>query len=92
MSSITITREAEDRLSAEEWRLGIGVKNDIIMLNFNRYAKLSRPTTRHKMRVDKLWDRYEQRSYHSSLIDEAVSKLQFSVTLPAGDIVGWDIK
>lgn len=100
MSSITVTRESEDRLSAEEWKFGIGVKNDVIMLNFNRYAKMSRPSTRHKFRADKLWDRYDQRSYHSNLtfrdvpsspdvIDEAMSNLEFSVTLPAGDIVGW---
>jgi len=98
--NIEVTRASEDRLSDEIWKFTTHVANDVVRLTFRYYAKRSRPSTRHKMRVDKQWDRHEQRTYWSTLtfrdvpspsdvIDEAMSKISFSVELPAGDVVGW---
>ena len=93
-----VTREAEDRLSDQLWRFHAysnGAGQDLV-IQLSKYAVRSRPSTRHKMKVDGLWDSHDQRSYHSTIkaadvplpddvIQEALRLIPVTIVLPTGE-------
>ena len=72
---VEIIREAEDKLSKKKWKIYVGSQQFftdlIILLDF--YQEESRPTRRHKYRLDRYWDRGHIK--HTGFLDQEVIKL-----------------
>lgn len=69
MANIEVDRVADDLLAREVWRFSFFAKwtGNVIDLRLDWYSVESRKTTRHKWRSERLWDRGDQRSYHSTI-------------------------
>jgi hypothetical protein len=64
-----VTRRSDDGLSEQFWRFAMWADHGgkKVVLSLADYQVRSRPSTRHKMKVDHKWSRMDQRSYHSDI-------------------------
>jgi hypothetical protein len=66
---IEIERISDDKLSREIWHFQPFIEHGgtVVIIRLTFYASAIRPTTRHKFQRIDLWDRVDQRTYHSNL-------------------------
>jgi hypothetical protein len=93
---IEVERLSEDGLTGERWQFRVfspSYGDDDIKVRLDLYAKLARPSIRHKLRVTSKWDTMDERSYHSnikradipcpeSVQAEALAAVKVSLVLP----------
>lgn len=69
---IVVERESENRLSIRVWEIWFRIHINRISIFLDRYYEQSRPTTRHKYRIDRKWVRTDQR--YNNWSDEEVEE------------------